>query len=143
MSDSRALLKAQALGDAESSRELNIGLTEADREHYYLLTVALFVRLIEHHFDEEPSHDEIRAFVNETRHDFRDAVPPINAMVIEVLIRALFGEEHLLDEIAPEEQYVAQLPVIRKIVGQSEPVQTQLDDYLTDAENLARDWVDA
>ncbi|MFD0556723.1 hypothetical protein FB566_1969 [Stackebrandtia endophytica] len=143
MSDSRALLKAQALGDAVTSRELNSGMSEADREHYYLLTVALFVRLIDHHFDDEPSHDDIRAFVNETRHDFRDAVPPINAMVVEVLIRAIFGEEHLLDDVAPEEQYAAQLPVIRKIVGQSDLVQTRLDDYLTDAENLARDWVEA
>lgn len=140
MDKGRELLKAQAMGDVVAANRLNSGLSEDEREHYYLLALALFAGLIGHHFGDEPTHDEIRGFVNETRHDYRDADPAVDGLVMEALIRAVFGEDHLLDNIAAEEQYLAQLPVIRKIAAQSEVVQQRLDDFLTDAQNLARQW---
>lgn len=137
---STALLKAQALGDADAADELNTGLSEDEREHYYLLTLALFAGAIGHRLGEKPSHDTIVAFVNEVRHDFRNADPKVNPLVVEALIRAVFGEDHLLDGISAQDQYLAQLPVIRKIVAQSPEMTNRIDEYLKDAETLQAAW---
>ena len=78
--------------------------------------------------------------MNEIRHGYREMAPPHNHLALEGVIRALCGEEHLIDEISAEGQFRVQLPAIVRIVHQSYEVQERLDGYLSDAEILAAQW---
>jgi hypothetical protein len=136
----RELLKAQALRDTATADRLNEQLTDEEREHYFLMTMALFAGALEVRLGETPSREQIDAFVNEMRYDYRNASPKMNFLVVEAMIRALYGEEDLIDEVPAAEQYRVQIPTIVKIVAQSEEMRARLDDYLCDAESLAVQW---
>lgn len=136
----RELLKAQALRDTKTADEINEQLTEDERENYFTMALALFAGAMGHRLGDSPSREEIDSFVNEMRHDYRDADPKLNFLALEALVRALYGEDHLIDDISAEDQYRAQLPAIVKVVHQSPEMQARLDDYLTDAETLATQW---
>jgi len=82
----------------------------------------------------------INAFVDEARHDYRNAEPELNVLILEAMIRAIYGEEHLVDHVPSDDQLMVQAPAIRKIVLQSQEMQDRLDDYLADAETLAKAW---
>ncbi|HZE40533.1 MAG TPA: hypothetical protein VE172_17160 [Stackebrandtia sp.] len=137
----RGVVKAVALGDGPKVRELNQQIADADREAYAVYVAAMFAGAAGHRFEHDQSHAAITKFVNEMRDDFRRADPPFKPLVMEGLLRVLFGEDHLLDEIAPADQLRHQFLAIRKIVDQSESMQANLDQYLTDAETLAAQWL--
>ncbi|HEU5128814.1 MAG TPA: hypothetical protein VFU12_12570 [Glycomyces sp.] len=101
---------------------------------------AMFCGAIEHRFTADQSHAAIKRFVDEMRYDYRNVQPPVQALVAEGLIRAVFGEDHLLDEISGQDQLRYQLLALRKIVDQSAEMRDRLEDYLTDAETLAAQW---
>ncbi|MGH8792947.1 MAG: hypothetical protein ACRDXX_09905 [Stackebrandtia sp.] len=139
---SREILKAAALGDAGTVEQLNEerlskDRSEDERRQFRTLVSALFCIVLERRFRDDASHAAVKRFIDEMRYDYRNAEPPIKPLVTEGLIRGVMGEEHLLDEIAPEEQLEAQFPVIRKITMQSEDMTNRIDAYLTDAEALA------
>ena len=66
----------------------------------------------------------------------------MKATAVEGCIRAIYGEDHLLDDLDIEDQIISMWAVIRKVGDQSPQVQAQLDAYLTDAVTLAKLWVD-
>jgi hypothetical protein len=136
----RELLKAQALRDTATADRLNEQLTDEERAHYFLMAMALFAGALEVRLGETPSREQIDAFVNEMRYDYRNASPKMNFLVVEAMIRALYGEEDLIDEVPAAEQYRVQIPTIVKIVAQSEEMRSRLDDYIKDAEALAVQW---
>lgn len=135
------LLKAQALRDTKTADRINAELTDAEREHYFLMTMALFASALEVRLGETPTREQIDAFVNEMRYDYRDATPKMNFLAVEALIRALYGEEELADDISAADQYRVQVSTIVKVVSQSAQMQAQLDDYLSNAETLATQWI--
>ncbi|ADD44059.1 hypothetical protein [Stackebrandtia nassauensis] len=137
----RETVKAMALGDGAKARELNEQIPDADREAYAIYVAAMFAGAAGHQFEADQSPEAIKRFVNEMRHDFRKADPPFQPLAMEGLFRVLFGEEHLLDEISPADQMRLQFLAIRKIVDQSDHMKQRLDDYLTDAETLAEQWM--
>ena len=144
----RGLLKAIALGDGESIRDLNEKRLASDRDpqqrkDFRTLTSALFVVALEQRFADDTSSEAVKRFVEELRYDYRDAKPPIKPLVTEAVIRAVMGEEHLLDEISAEDQLESQFPVIRKITMQSSDMTARIDSYLDDAQSLAREWESA
>lgn len=143
VSKDREMLKAQALGDVQAADAIDGQLSDDERERYYVLTLALFVGAVGHRLGDGPTREAIDAFVNEMRYDYRNAEPKVNFLVVEALVRAVFGEDQLIDDISPKDQYLAQLPAIRKIVAQSEHMKARLDDYLTEAEALAAEWMAA
>jgi hypothetical protein len=57
---------------------------------------------------------------------------------MEALIRVLFYEDQILDEVRPEDRFQLQLMGIRMIVDQNPVVEAQLETFLADAEALAR-----
>ncbi|WP_155829780.1 hypothetical protein [Glycomyces tenuis] len=133
----REVMRAAVSGDAKRAGELDDQITDADRNAYNIYVTALFCGALEHRFATDQSQAAIKRFVDEMRYDYRNAQPPIQALVVEGLIRAVFGEDHLLDEISGEDQLRYQLLALRKIVDQSPEMKSRLDDYLSDAETLA------
>jgi hypothetical protein len=136
----RDTVKAMALGEGAKARELNEQIPEADGEAYAIFVAAMFAGAVGHRFADDQSQQAIKQFVDEMRHDYRHATPRFKPLVMEGVLRVLFGEEHLLDDISPEDQLRSQFMAIRKIVDQSEHMKQRLDEYLTDAEILAAHW---
>ncbi|MGH8792944.1 MAG: hypothetical protein ACRDXX_09890 [Stackebrandtia sp.] len=136
----RQVVKAMATGDRDRAIDLNKQVLDSDRRAYFIFVSAVFAGAVEHRFKDDRSHEAVVRFVNEMRHDFRNAEPPIKPLAVEGLIRALFGEDHFLDDIDSEDQFLSQYAVIRKIVDQSDHMKERFDDYLADAETLARQW---
>lgn len=139
----RELLKAQALRDTKAADLINEQLTDEERGYYHLMTMALFAGTLESRLGESPSRDEIEKFVSEMRYDYRNASPKMNFLAVEALVRALYGEEELIDDISAADQYRVQIAAIVKVVAQSDDLKQRLDDYLTDAETLATQWQSA
>lgn len=136
----RQIAKAMALGDGDRAADLIDSVPDNEIDVYQTYITAVFAGAAGHRFDEDHSHEAIRQFVSEARLNFQSAQPPLKALVMEGLFRVLFGEEHLLDEITPDDQLRHQFLAIRKIVGQSDHMQEHLDEYLADAETLAKEW---
>lgn len=136
----RDIVKAAALGDLEKAERLDDEIPDVQREQFTTYLTAMFCGAIEHRFKDDQSREAVVRFVEEMRYDYRDAEPAIRPFVIEGVIRGVLGEEHLLEEISPQDQLLYQIPVIRKIVAQSPQMQERIDEYLTDAETLAAEW---
>lgn len=133
----RRVAKAFALGDADEAKRLDSQIVDADRGAYNIYVMAVFFGAVGHRFSEDKSPEAMRTFASELRQEYPNSPEPVKLLVVEALIRAVFGEDHLLDEISPHDQLMYQFPIIRKIVGQSEDMRSHLDDYLSDAETLA------
>jgi hypothetical protein len=136
----RELLKAQALRDTKTADQINEQLTDGERGYYHLMTMALFAGALESRLGDAPSREEIDKFVSEMRYDYRNASPKMNFLAVEALIRAIYGEEELVDDISAADQYRVQIAAIVKVVAQSDDMKRRLDDYLSDAETLAAQW---
>ncbi|THV40529.1 hypothetical protein [Glycomyces buryatensis] len=136
----RDLLRAQTLRERDKSEQLSEGFTPEDRREYYFLTMAFFASIVGTRLGDHPKRADIDSLVSELRYDYRKAGTAINYLHIEALLRALYGEEHLMDDIGFEDQVKAYLPVVIKIVAQNDEVREKLDAYLTDAENVAASW---
>lgn len=134
-------MKAQALRDTKTAERINTELTDEEREHHFLMTMALFAGALEVRLGETPAREQINEFVNEMRYDYRDAELKMNFLAVEALIRALYGEEELADDISAADQYRVQVSTIVKVVAQSAQMQTQLDVYPSEAETLAVQWI--
>lgn len=136
----RQIARAMALGDGDRAKGLIADIPDHEGHAYHTYMTAVFSCAVEHRFKDDNSQEAIRRFVEEMRHDYRTAEPPLKAFAMEGLLRAFFGEEHLMDEISADDQLRCELLAIRKIVHQSTHMKEHLDDYLTDAEGLAAEW---
>lgn len=137
----REALRAQALNDHAKADDAFGQLTPDETERYYLLAMALFMGAIGHRLGESPTREAIDRVIAEMRYDFRNVKDQVNFLHVEALIRGLYGEEHLLDDISTQDQYRAAMPVIYKVIGQSEEFKAQLDNYLNDAERVVKLWL--
>lgn len=134
------LLKALALGEVTGADHASDNFDEAERERYYVLTLALFAGAVGHRLGGEPERSDVDAFVHELNLDYEDDDSQVNFLAVEAVVRAVFGEDHLIDDLSSRDQYLAQLPAIRKVVAQSDDLRDRLDDYLAEADSLASEW---
>ena len=136
----RELVKAIATGETGRAHELNGQVSASERNDYHTFVTAFFSIMLEHRFEEDSSRDAIAKFVDEMRYDYRKADPPIKPLMLEGLIRASCGDEHLLAEISAEDTIQGEYQIIRKIALQSDDVIPQIDKYLSEAESLVQEW---
>jgi hypothetical protein len=136
----RNLLRAFALRETEAAHTLNEQLPDSQRDEYFDLVAALFAVLLERRFANGVSRDAISSFVSEMRYDYRSAQPPFNSLAAEGVIRAAFGDDHLLADLPNAEVLNVQHQVITKIVAQDSEVSAALDRFLDEAEATASAW---
>lgn len=136
----RDVVRAVALGDSETASRLDDDIQDGDRGAYNIYVTAMFCVAVGHRFENDESKEAITRFVDEMRYDYRNIDPPIRPLALEAVVRAVFGEEHLLDEVSGTEQLRHQILSIRKIVLQSDQMKERLEEYLKDAETLALQW---
>ena len=134
-------MRAASQGRSQEANKLIDQIPDSDMGMYTLYVLAMFITCVDVRFEQDSSPEAIRAFGDEMRYDYRNAEPPVKQHVVEGLIRGMAGEEHLIDEISPGDQYLTQLMAIRKIVGESPKMQENLGKYLAEAVELAREWV--
>lgn len=136
----KEIVKAFATGHGDKASELTSKIRDEESENYSVYVSAAFACTIGEIFDEDHSIEALRGFVSEMSHAYRNANTPFKPLAMEALLRVLFGEEDLLNEVTPEDQLRLQIMAIRMAVHKSPKIQNQLDDYLTDAETLAAQW---
>lgn len=135
--------RAMALGDGDTARTLNQDIESNDRDRHYVFVAAFFGGAITHRLGEDLDRNAVSAFAQELQQDFRDANPPLKPTVIEGCIRAIYGEDHLLDDLDIDDQIISMWAAIRKVVDQSPQMQIQLDAYLSDAIKLTSIWLES
>lgn len=129
-----------AVGDSAQSDELIRAIRDGLDHEFHTYITALFSLLTAKYFENDSSPEALRRYVLELRHDFRTAEPPFKALAMEGLLRAFFGEDHLMSEIDASDQPECELMSIRKMVFDSPMISAALDRYLSDAETVAREW---
>jgi hypothetical protein len=137
----RDIAKAMAVGDGDRAAELIGNIDDAEMHEYHTYITAVFAAAVAHYFKDDSSPEAIRRFVDGMRHDYRKANPPLQALTMEGLLRAFFGEEHLMDEIDPNEQLRCEFLAIRKMVFDNDELRLGLDKLVADAEAMAREWL--
>lgn len=136
----RQLVRSVALGDAGTAQRLNDELSAETREELGAFGTAVLSICLGHQFKDDSSHEAIRRFVDRMQANYANAQPPLKPFAIEGVIRAFAGEDHLLDEIPPRDQLASQFPIIHEIVAETPELRNHIDDVLTDAETLVREW---
>ena len=136
----KGIVKAFALGDTETVDELNPKLRDDESEDYTIYVSAMFAGVLAEVLGEDPSPEVVRGFVSDMSHAYRNSPTPFKPLAMEALIRVLFGEEELLEEVDPQDQLRLQIMAIRMATHKSTKIQDRLDDYLSDAEILAAQW---
>ncbi|HIV58544.1 MAG TPA: hypothetical protein H9902_11390 [Candidatus Stackebrandtia faecavium] len=131
----KQIITAFVSGHTDTAAELTRKIKDEDSQAYFGYVTTLFAAGVDHWFTGERDAAAARSFVNDMRQEFDEGV--VNFLVVEGLIRALFGEDELLDDISAQEQMDASLAVIRKIFDQSQEIRDRLDDYLSDAAVMA------
>ncbi|MFC4335262.1 hypothetical protein [Salininema proteolyticum] len=131
----KATMRAIALD--RPSDELVSQIPDDAQEDWATFVAAMFAAVIGQVFEHDQSHEAVKKFVSEMRYGYRELDTPISALALEGLLRGMLGEEHLLDEVTPEEQFRLQILSIRKVVNDVEQVNTNLEAYLADAVTLA------
>lgn len=134
--------KAMAMGQGDRARKLNEQIAAEDRERHYVFLAAFFGGAVTHRLGDDLDREGVSNFTQELIQDFRDASPALKPTVVEGCIRAIYGEDHLLDDLEIDDQIVSMWAAIRKITDQSPQMQEQLDAYLTDAVTLAKLWLE-
>ena len=136
----RELVRSVALGDAAKAQRINDELSDEQRDELGIFGTAVVSVCLGHQFKDDSSHDAIRRFVARMQANYANTQPPLKPFAIEGVIRAFAGEEHLLDEISAQDQLASQFPIIREIVAETPELHGRIDDVLTDAETLVREW---
>jgi hypothetical protein len=136
----RQVIKAVALGNAESVRQVGDELSEAEHGQLYVFGTAAMSICLERRFEADASAEAIRQFVNEMRQNFAKSKQQPNYLAIEGVIRGFAGDEHLLDDISTKDQALAQFPIIRKIVAEDDFIREHLDDLMDEAERMMQAW---
>lgn len=133
-------VKSLIVGDGRAN-ELARPLMLDQPENYSLYVTAVFVAFVDQEFKDDHSLAAIRTFAGRMEQDFAAAQPPVSAQKIEYLVRAVFDEEELADEVSAREQVVNQNAVIRKLGNESPVIRGSLNAFLDDAGKLANAWV--
>jgi hypothetical protein len=138
----RTVLHGVAFGQLEPAQQINDELDEAAHGRLFELSTALMAVCLEHRFRTDASHHAIRVFVHEMRLSYQNAEPTIQPLMIEAIIRAFAGEEHLIDEVPFSAQLASQYPIIRQIFAEDPEFLAEFEDALDQAERMVQHWAD-
>ncbi|HIV57128.1 MAG TPA: hypothetical protein H9902_04145 [Candidatus Stackebrandtia faecavium] len=136
----RDVLKLMLLGHNETAGELHNQIDDDVDPDY---VSAVFVTCAGKRFAEDTSPASLRSFVNEARQDYEGANSPFGPLAGEALLRVAIDPENeaqLIDEVNPDDRFMVQLPMTRKILAESAELTDRVDDALDDAEKVVAMW---
>jgi len=135
--DQKNWLRAYITGDMATVDALEARMPDAESGEFFTFLVAFASLMIGVRFEDDKSPEAVQKFVDELRYDFRNAEPPIKPLMVEGVVRATLGEEHLFEEIPQDEVAGANFLVITKVANESPKVGDNLESYIARAEQLA------
>lgn len=136
----RDLARALALGQGSDADRLNARMSTDDRRAEFVYVTALFMETVTRYFGEDLGAEDLQKFLAEMRHAYRKADPPLKFLQVEGVIRAMYSEESLLEEMSSEDQAIAMWAVMRMIFHE-ERMAGELESLLLTAESTANQWI--
>ncbi|MEE6260814.1 hypothetical protein [Plantactinospora sonchi] len=82
---------------------------------------------------------DIARFVADTRARYQDG-SELPALAMEGIIRAVLGEAHLVDDIAPDVAFSAQIAILGTLLHDENMTEPQLDQFIERAERTAAEY---
>lgn len=100
-----------------------------------------FAVAVERRFEKPPSREDVAALVARVRGQYvrAEGLPP---MLGEAVVRAAYGEEHLVDELSGEEYTRGQLLMTYGIVHDLGLKDEQFDAFLDEATEVANEIIE-
>lgn len=132
----RELSTAVALDDGDKVTQLDANLGEGNRARFSAFLTAFFYAVVEYQFRADRTRGAVVRFVDHMRDTRAESGPQLKPLIVEGVIRAVLGEEHLLDEIPPNEQVMYEVPILQHIFVQSPPARDRMGEFLDSAEAM-------
>ncbi|MFY1635288.1 hypothetical protein ACN27F_18775 [Solwaraspora sp. WMMB335] len=134
------LIRAMARGDWGTADRLlaevgDKGLREGPQTN----TAAFFVA-VQRRFGETPDLQQIATFVATTRQRYADG-HQLPALAMEGMIRAVLGEADLLDDIAPDVAFSAQIVILGTLLQDQEWTEAELEEFVREVEQTAAQYM--
>lgn len=129
----RHMLTARASIDAALIEQVGVRNSRA-------AVTGAFTIALESRFEQPPSRDEVAALVTRVRDRYVDAegLPP---MLGEAIIRAAFGEEHLVEDLSSEEWTRAQLLMTYGMIHDVGLKDEEFESFLDEATEVANEII--
>ncbi|GAB3812633.1 hypothetical protein [Micromonospora zhanjiangensis] len=134
------LIRATARRDWGSVDQL---LAELDRTGWAggsQMISAAFAIAVSRRFHPGQDVRDIARFVADTRARYRDGTK-LSALDMEAMIRAVLGEADLVDDIAPESAFSAQLVILGTLLHDEDFSEPQLEEFIRDVEETAAEYM--
>ncbi|MDG4784802.1 hypothetical protein O7626_02445 [Micromonospora sp. WMMD1102] len=100
---------------------------------------AAFAIAVDRRFRDKSLQD-IAEFVANTRARYQDG-SELPALAMEGMIRAVLGEAHLVDDIAPDTAFSAQIAILGTLLHDENLTDTQLDQFIQQVEKTAAEYM--
>jgi hypothetical protein len=101
---------------------------------------AAFAVAVTRRFKPDTEVRAITAYVSDVRGRYRDG-KSLPAMDLEAMIRAVLGEADLIDNLAPEAAFAAQLALLSALLDDADYDETQLEAFIKEVEQTAAEYM--
>ncbi|TQJ20790.1 hypothetical protein FBZ33_0994 [Micromonospora sp. A202] len=134
------LIRAMARRDWGTVDQLLDGLETCGWRGGNQVIGAAFAIAVNDHFSAAHSPTDVALFVAETRTQLPGA-EPLPAPEMEALVRAALGEVGLIDSLSPETALQMQIVFLGKLLQDRDLSETQLEEFITDVERTAAEYL--
>ncbi|WP_026925492.1 hypothetical protein [Glycomyces arizonensis] len=136
----RAHAEARLRGDRAEARRLSDELGFETRMTHLIFTFCLFAQIVLDHFGDDLDREQLAAFTKRLwkKHRADARFEPLKA---EALIRAVYGEDYLLDFLTGQEQdFYARILLFRQVDNTPE-LKDGLDKAITEVQKIIAVWL--
>jgi hypothetical protein len=126
-------------GDIDGYKRIIARLDRTAKESSGVFVVASFFRAAYRRFGENGAASDVVAFVGKLRAEY-GLVEEINPRIAERLLLATFTDEQI-DDIDDEIKGSHYMLLLGALVKQSDFSESELEEFLADARNLADEWL--
>lgn len=128
-----AVLRALLVGDFDTYRRLNAEFGASGNAAFSVVLGSAFIGAVDRHFGEAPSPPDVINFVAEARARYGTTAQLVTTEDAERAIRAVLGEDRLLDGMSGRAIGAAQTAMLFALVQEDGPSPDEIDTLLTRA----------
>lgn len=132
----KELLRALFKDDTQAAQRIAAEHGDSSWEGTGSLLMAVFGTAIDRRFTTDGSHAAIMSFVREAEDAFRSAGQAFNPLYAELLVRAVLGEDELIQQVPRDDATALMMPLADKAVSDLKLSDAEVDKLLDDAEAL-------
>lgn len=134
-----ATLRALLTEDTDTFRDLHGSLDAAERRVFAVLLTAAFNKAATSRFGDKNTQADVIDFVTEAR--AATVGPEVRAEDAENVIRAVLGEDHLIDAMDARTYGAAQTAMLLALIHETEPEPGHVEDLLATATETASSFL--